>query len=245
MVLSLMLSATLFFAGDSTLDDNGFKYPYRSWGRETEALLLPGNVISNFAQSGASTKSFSTGGRWTKLISAVKSGDFVLIEFGHNDQKGSSPSERERLYTDPNGLFQQIVKVWVGEIRDKGATPLLASPICRGIFEKDGKHVSDGGLGAYREAMRKLSNELKCDFVDMNTLTRQLMERVGRAETEKFFVISTGIILSKDGEPAKDVSHPIKAGAVAFAKLFVADVQRRNLTVGKLFRKTENKGEQK
>ena len=86
MISTFLLSATLFFAGDSTLDDHGFKYPYRSWGRETEALLKPGNVISNFAQSGASTKSFATTGRWTKLITAVKAGDFVRIEFGHNDQ---------------------------------------------------------------------------------------------------------------------------------------------------------------
>ena len=229
-------ATTLFFAGDSTLDDHGFKYPYRSWGRETEFSMKAGNAVVNFAQSGASTKSFLAGGRWAKLIAEVKSGDFVLIEFGHNDQKRSTPFYQKERYADPNGLFREIVCGWVKEVRAKGATPILASPICRGQFERDGVHVVDGGLGAYRDAMREMSEELGCDFVDMNTLTKRLMERVGKKESEKFFVISTGIVMSKDGEPAQDVSHPIKAGAEAFAKLFVDDVKARGLSVAALFR---------
>ena len=236
MAFSLALAATLFFAGDSTLDDNGFRHPYRSWGRETEFSMKAGNAVGNFAQGGASTKSFLADGRWAKLIVAVKPGDFVLIEFGHNDQKKSTPFYLEKRYADPNGLFREIVRGWVREIREKGATPILASPICRGQFEKDGVRVVDGGLGAYRDAMREMSAELGCDFVDMNTLTRRLMERVGRKETEKFFVISTGLVRSKDGEPAQDVSHPIKAGAEAFAKLFIDDVKARKLSVAALFR---------
>ena len=235
-VATVASATTLFFAGDSTLDDNGFRPPYRSWGREAGALMTPGNVISNFAQSGHSTKSFLADGHWAKLIAAVKPGEFVLIEFGHNDQKKSTPFYMKERYADPNGLFREIVRGWVKEVRANGATPILASPICRGQFEADGKHVRDGGLGAYRDAMREMSVELDCDFVDMNTLTRQLMERVGKSETEKFFVISTGLIKSRDGEPSKDVTHPIKAGAVAFAKLFVADVKRQGLPVASLFR---------
>ena len=73
--------ATLFFAGDSTLDDNGFKHPYRSWGRETAFYMKAGNGVANFAKSGASTKSFVANGYWSKLITNVKTGDFVLIHF--------------------------------------------------------------------------------------------------------------------------------------------------------------------
>ena len=231
-----LLAATLFFAGDSTLDDNGFRPPYRSWGREVGALMTRGNVITNFARSGHSTKSFRADGHWAKLIAAARPGDFVLIQFGHNDQKNYSPFYLKERYADPNGLFREIVRGWVKEVRAKGAKPILASPICRGQFEADGKRVRDGGLGAYRDAMMELSVELGCDYVDMNTLTRRLMERVGRKETEKFFVISTGLIKSKDGEPSQDVTHPIKAGAVAFAKLFVDDVKKRGLPVAALFR---------
>ena len=83
--------------------------------------------------------------------------------------------------------------------------------------------------------MKELSVELGCDYVDMNGLTRELMERVGRDEAMKFFVISTGLVAGKDGEPSKDVTHPVRAGAEAFAKLFVEDVKRRALPVAELF----------
>lgn len=240
---SLLIAATILFAGDSTLDDNGFRHPYRSWGREVGFYLKSGHSIANFAVSGSSTKSFRDSGQWARLAAAIKPGDFVVIEFGHNDQKRSTPFYLENRWSDPKGLFREIVRGWVAEVRAKGASPILASPICRGTFDKDGKrlvdgtHASDGVcLGSYRDAMAELSEELKCDYVDMNTLTKSLMEKVGKAETEKFFVISTGLIRGKDGEPARDVTHPIKAGAEAFADLFVSDARARGLAVAKLFR---------
>ena len=239
----ILLAASLFLAGDSTLDDHGFKYPYRSWGRETCGYMKDGNQVRNFAKSGASTKSFRDSGTWAKLIAEVHSNDFVMIQFGHNDQKRSKAFGREKRWADPNGLFREIIRGWVSEVRAKGATPILASPICRGTFDASGRslvdatHASDGVcLGSYREAMAELSEELGCDYVDMNSLTKNLMERVGRAEAEKFFVISTGVVRGKDGEPSHDVTHPVKAGAEAFAKLFVEDVCRRGLRAASLFR---------
>ena len=245
-MVSIVLAASIFFAGDSTLDDNGFRHPYRSWGREVGFFMKSGNDVRNFARSGASTKSFRESGQWSRLIADVKAGDFVVIQFGHNDQKRSSQFYREKRWADPKGLFREIVRGWAGEVRAKGATPILASPIRRGTFDTDGKtlidstHASDGVcLESYRDAMAELAAELKCDYVDMNTLTKELMERVGKAETEKFFVISTGIVRGKDGEPAQDVTHPIKAGAEAFAKLFVDDARRQGLSVAALFRDEE------
>ena len=85
------------------------------------------------------------------------------------------------------------------------------------------------------KAMQELSVELKTEFVDMHRLTHDLLEKVGKDEAMKFFVISTGLVKSKDGEPAKDVTHPIAAGAEAFAKLFIEDVKARNLEVATLF----------
>ena len=242
-------ASTLFFAGDSTLDDAEYshggriRFPYYSWGTELQKSMKAGCRVSNFARSGASTKSFLKSGQWAKLIGEVKEGDFVAIQFGHNDQKRSSEFYRNERWTDPKGLFREIVRGWVVEVRAKGATLLLLSPICRGTFDNTGaklvdtEHKSDGVcLGSYRDAMAELSEKLKCDFVDMNTLTRRLMESVGRKEAEKFFVISTGLVLGKDGEPAKDVTHPIQSGAAAFAKLFLDEVKSRGLSVAGLFK---------
>ena len=240
---------TLFFAGDSTLDDHGLslggkgRYPYASWGTTLRGSMKEGCTVANYARSGASTKSFRKSGMWAKLLEGVKPGDFVAIEFGHNDQKRSNKFYQEERWADPKGLFREIVRDWVKDVRAKGATPLLLSPICRGTFDRAGKklvdreHKSDGVcLRSYRDAMKELSEELKCEFVDMNGLTRELMEKVGKDESMKFFVISTGYKKGKDGEPSKDTTHPTTAGAEAFAKLFVADVKARGLSVAKMFK---------
>ena len=83
--------------------------------------------------------------------------------------------------------------------------------------------------------MCELAKELDCDYVDMNGLTRDLMERIGKDESMKFFVISTGLVKGKDGEPSKDTTHPVRAGAEAFALLFINDVKERKLPVAKMF----------
>lgn len=242
-MFSVLLAATLFFAGDSTLDDNGFKHPYRSWGRESAFYMKSGHSISNFAVSGASTRSFKSSGRWASLSKCIKKGDYVIIQFGHNDQKRATKWQLETRWSDPDTVFSSIIREWVAEVRAKGATPILASPICRGTFDKEGKKLVDNTwasngvcLGSYRDAMAKLSKELSCEYVDMNTLTKELMEKVGKEEAQKFFVISTGIIRGKDGENARDITHPIKTGAEAFAKLFVEDAKRQNLSIAKLFK---------
>ena len=248
-LVSSASATTLFFAGDSTLDDAGLsrggkaRDPYRSWGTTLRASMKEGCTVTNYARSGASTKSFVKSGMWAKLIADVRPGDFVAIQFGHNDQKRSTDFYRNERWADPKGLFREIVRDWVKDVRAKGATPILLSPICRGTFDKEGKrlvdreHVSDGVcLRSYRDAMRELAAELSCDFVDMNNMTRDLMERVGKEASMKFFVISTGMRKGKDGEPSRDTTHPVQAGADAFAKLFVDDVKARGLSVAALFK---------
>jgi len=233
---------TFLLAGDSTLDDHGRKPrgPYASWGTTLEKSMKPGCKVDNYARSGASTKSFIASGQWSKLVAAIQPGDFVGIQFGHNDQKWSTPFYVEKRFADPNGLFRENVRKFVAEVRAKGGKPVLMSPIVRGAFGKDGK-LRDGvdkkgiSLGSYAQAMRELSVELKTDFVDMNRLTHDLLEKVGKDEAMKFFVISTGFVKSKDGEPSKDITHPIAAGAEAFAKLFIDDVKTRNLEIATLF----------
>ena len=167
-------------------------------------------------------------------------GDFVAIAFGHNDMKCDG-KYRDRVYAAAKGAYSDYLRRFVKEVRAKGATPILMSPIRRGSFGKDGKLVEwktscGETLATYAEAARAVAKEQNVEFVDMHELTRQLLEKVGKAESDKFFVISTGYVKGKDGEPAKDVTHPIKAGAEAFAKLFIDDVTARKLSVAALFR---------
>ena len=134
---------TLLLAGDSTLDDYGRKPrpPYASWGTELEKSMKPGCKVDNYAKSGASTKSFIEAGYWAKLMAAVKPGDYVGIQFGHNDQKCSNKFYLEKRFAPPDGLFKENVRKFVSDIRAKGGKPILMSPIVRGSFGKDGKLV--------------------------------------------------------------------------------------------------------
>ena len=105
-------ASTLFFAGDSTLDDAGYslgghvRAPYYSWGTQLQKSMKSDCRVANYARSGASTKSFVKSGMWAKLIVGVKPGDFVAIQFGHNDQKRSTEFYRNERWADPKGLFR-------------------------------------------------------------------------------------------------------------------------------------------
>lgn len=243
MMTTLMLAATLFFAGDSTLDDYGHtnRWPYASWGTELEKSMVDGCRVDNHARGGRSTKSFVDEGRWERMIALVRPGDFVAFAFGHNDQK-TEPRLQGRLYAPPQGLYKEVLRRFVRETRAKGATPIVMTPIVRATFDKEGRRLVERGdakgeaLADYAQAAREVAAETGSDLVDMYRLTHDLLERLGKDEAHKLFVISTGYRKSKDGEPVKDVTHPAQAGAVAFSKLFLEDVKSRKLGVTRCFR---------
>ncbi len=240
-MISVLLAATLHFAGDSTLDDRS-GWPYASWGSQLESYMKAGNRVHNVGRSGHSSRSFIDAGWWTEVIMNVEPGDFVAIAFGHNDQKRSTEHYRKHRWTDPKVAFKAIVRDWVRQIRAKGAEPVLMSPIRRAEYSADGQslldatHQSDGVcLGSYAQSMRELAEELGCEFVDMFELTRRELLRLGKAEGLKCYEISTGMRRGKDGEPSQDITHPITAGAECFARLFLADAVARRLKVAELF----------
>ena len=241
-------SATLHLAGSSQLDDGGRKvehYPYWSWGTELEKYMGAQHRVRNCALSGHSTKSFREDGHWKRLLDEVRPGDFVGIQFGANDQKCNTEYYRTKRWAAPDGLFAEIEREWVAEVRAKGATPILISHSGRCTFGLDGEHIEDREsapgvrLRCYAEASRKLAEELGCDYVDMQGMLRERLELLGKVEALKNYVISTGLVLGKDGEPNKDTTHPIKTGAELQAGIFLGDVRRRGLSVAKLFERPE------
>ena len=221
------VAAKILFAGDSTLDDHGRVVdPYASWGTTLEDFMRSGCSVDNYAKSGASTKSFRANGYWSSLLAAIRPGDFVGIQFGHNDQKAGSN------FAAPDGLFRDNVRQVVSEVRALGGKPILLSPIVRGTFDGDGNLYEaqlDNGtrLSQYATAMRELSVELGTDFVDMNALTHDLLVEVGKDASANFFAVSAGV--------SGDYTHPIPAGADAFARLFIKNVKDRGLEVAALF----------
>ena len=191
--------------GDSTMANKKLDggNPERGWG-----MVLPGffseNIrIDNHAANGRSSRSFISEGRWEKVISKVKKGDYVFIQFGHNDEK-ADPTR----HTDPGTTFDDHLRRYVNETRAKGGIPVLFNSIVRRNFvqpkdtsiskdvrrtpgesepPKEGTVLFDTH-GAYLDSPRNVAKELRVAFIDMNKITHDLVEGLGPVESKKLFM---------------------------------------------------------
>ena len=154
--------------GDSTVNDEG------GWGPGFRASFGPGVQVVNLALNGRSSKSFRDEGAWAKVL--PEKPDFVLIQFGHNDQPGKGP-ERE---TDPATTYRANMERFVAEVRAARATPVLVTSIVRRVFDAEGKFQPDA-LATYAEAVRRLAVERRVPLIDLYTLTRRQTEQLGPA----------------------------------------------------------------
>ncbi|WP_019834419.1 rhamnogalacturonan acetylesterase [Sphingomonas sp. PR090111-T3T-6A] len=163
---------TIFLAGDSTVTDQPSE-PAASWGQMLPALLDDKVAVANHAWSGETLKSFLTALRLDKLLSQAKQGDWLLIQFGHNDQKTQWP----QTFTDPVHTYPAYLKAYIAEARRRGITPVLVTPPERRNFGADGKLV--GTLDDYVAAMRKVAADEHVALIDLNAASRAIYEALG------------------------------------------------------------------
>jgi lysophospholipase L1-like esterase len=126
---------TIFMIGDSTMADKPLipENPERGWGQLLDSYFLPHVVIENHAANGRSSKSFRDEGRWKSVLDRMHHGDWVIIQFGHNDEKSD-----ETRHTDPFTTYTKNLKRYVNEAREKGGLPILATPVARRNFDDSG-----------------------------------------------------------------------------------------------------------
>lgn len=156
----------VFTCGDSTMAPKSSNTE-RGWGMLFSRFLDANHtVVDNRALDGYSTKSFIDKGKWLGVTNSLSAGDYVLIQFGHNDAKTSSS-----LHTDPQTTYKHNLAKMVAETRAKHATPVLLTPIVRRTFGSDGNIVNDHT--AYAEAMRQVADSLDVPLIDMNLLSSQ------------------------------------------------------------------------
>ena len=203
MILSLLTAAlfTIHLMGDSTMAEKDLPKAgeERGWGMMFQNFLDPEAVkVVNYAQNGRSTKSFIDLGLWDKVYSAVKPGDYVFIEFGHNDAKADDPVR----YAPAYGAYQENLRTFIDGVREKGGTPVLLSPIARRWF-KEGK-LDRNCHTDYPAAMEAVAKEKGVTFIDMTTPTLDWIEGLGDDASKAFFMISTG---------KNDNTHLVPAGA--------------------------------
>ncbi|BEV06004.1 rhamnogalacturonan acetylesterase [Chryseobacterium gambrini] len=206
---------TLFLIGDSTMatKENPDKNPEHGWGQVLPQFLTNGIEIQNHAVNGRSSKSFRTEGRWDQVEKQLKKGDFVIIQFGHNDQKIKDSTK----FTNPYTQYRANLERYVNEARAKGATPVLMTSIVRRNFNENGVLIDTHK--EYPLVVRMVANDLKVPFVDMQLLTEQIEIAYGPENSKKLH------LYYKEGEDPyypkgkEDDTHLSKLGAETVAKL--------------------------
>lgn len=199
---------TVFMIGDSTMankDTTGGKQE-RGWGMVLQQYFDNKVLVDNHAVNGRSSKSFIDEGRWDKVLAKIKPGDYVFIQFGHNDEK----PQPER-HTDPGTTFDDNLRKFVNETRSKGGIPVLFNAVVRRNFAikqqkndddeklrnldaKVGGNVIEGDTlydthGDYRIAPANVAKELRVTFIDANAITHELEQGLGREASKKLHMI--------------------------------------------------------
>jgi lysophospholipase L1-like esterase len=195
---------TLYLAGDSTVTDQPAA-PNGSWGQVLPRFFDATVAVANHAESGETLKSFLTELRFDKLLSKLRAGDWVMIQFAHNDQKTQWP----QTYAEAATTYRAYLRVYIAEIRRRGATPILVTPPERRNFDPSGHIVST--LGDYPEAMRAVAREERAALIDLSAASRAFYEALGPEVSRRAF--------ADDG---KDKTHFSDYGAANLARI-VAD----------------------
>ncbi len=222
---------TIFLAGDSTMAAKlPEKRPETGWGEMLGQHFKSGKVaIDNRAANGRSTKTFISEGKWQSIVDDLQKGDYVFIQFGHND---SSKDKGER-YTPPEDYRKNLIR-FIEEVRAKNGNPVLVTPVMRRRFDKEGKFYDTHG--EYPEIVRAVARERNVPMIDMHRKSEGVIVRYGIEESRKLF------LQLKPGENANypngvdDNTHFSPLGAEEMAKLAIEGIREGKIRLKKHFK---------
>lgn len=222
----------VFLAGDSTMapkQEN--KRPETGWGEQLQKRFDEKRVrVDNHAANGRSTRTFISEGRWQALIDKVREGDYVLIQFGHNDE---SP-QKVNAYTPPDD-FRHNLERFVAEVRAKQATPVLLTPVMRRRFDKDGKFYDTHG--EYPNLTRRVAAEQKVALIDMHRLSEKVLVKYGPEESRKLFLQLKAGENPNYPQGVEDNTHFSPLGADIMAAVAVDGFREQKLGLVKFLKK--------
>lgn len=205
----------IFWSGDSTVKQNDFTtFPQTGIGQGMRLFLKKEIEIANHAENGRSTKSFLEESRLAAIYNEISAGNFLFIQFGHNDEKAADPSR----YTEPWGEYQENLERFVNAARNKKAYPLFITPLCRRWFLADGSLDPDIH-GAYPEAMLAAAARLEVPCIDLFRSSKALLEAMGEEASKKLFMNLKPGEYPNFPEGLEDNTHLRQEGAAAFAGL--------------------------
>ncbi len=211
---------TVHILGDSTVENGSA--PFFGWGGQLAMFLPGGFCVYNRAVSGRSTKSFLDEGRFAPVERAMRPGDLLLVQFGHNDEK---PDEARR--TDPDTTYPGNLLRFVSAARGKGALPVLITPVARRHFQPDGSLPYTHG--AYPDAVRALAVREGVPLIDLKRITRQWLLALGPREAAAYFVQLSPGEHPDHPDGLCDLTHYNLRGARAVAEMVAGEMRRLGL----------------
>ena len=218
---------TLWLCGNSTVVDQDYE-PWASWGQMITRWFTDEVAVANYAESGETATSFIAAGRLKKIVSLMKEGDYIFMEFGHNDQKEKRPG---------SGAFYNYVyalKQFVDEARAKGVTPVFVTPTQRRSFDKNGK-IQETHAN-YPEAMRWVAKDLGVPLIELHEMTRTFFETLGVEESKRALVHYPAKTYPGQQTAFEDNTHFNPYGAYEISKMMVEGMKSLSLPIVKYIR---------
>ena len=217
---------TIFIIGDSTAAEKDLSKgsPERGWGMALQCFFDEAFIrVDNHAVNGRSSKSFLDEGRWQKVLDKIKPGDYVIIQFGHNDEK-PNPAR----HTEPGSTFDANLAKFVTETRQMGGIPVVMNPVVRRYFAttfKDGAKIKEGDMlkdthGLYAVAPRQVADSLHAYFIDATKITHDLEQGLGVEGSKKLHMWYQPGEHPAVPDGKQDNTHYNIYGAHQVAKLF-------------------------
>lgn len=225
----------VFMIGDSTmankpLEDN----PERGWGQMISKYFTNEVEFKNYAVNGRSTKSFIKENRWDSVLSQLQSGDYVFIQFGHNDSK----VEDSTRYAPAQTLYRENLTKFVTEARSKGAIPVLITPVMRRKFDTEGKFVDQHG--EYPGVVKEVAAKLKVSLIDLHKSSEALIVNEGVEDSKRIFLhVKPNHFKNYVGKKEEDNTHFSEYGASLVASLVCQSIRDLKLPLADCLKKSE------
>ena len=206
----------VFLAGDSTVCEQKAE-PYVGWGQVLPLFFGPQAAVANHAENGRALRSFKGEHRFDKILAQLRAGDFVLIQFGHNDQK--EKGEGVGAFT----TYANSLREYVAAIRAKGAKPVLITAVARRRFDDQGKVFES--LGDFPAAVRRVAKEFSVPLIDLNDTSKQVYQALGVEPSKLALLHYPANTFPGQSAPLRDDTHFSAYGAYEMARCAVEGIR--------------------
>jgi lysophospholipase L1-like esterase len=215
----------IYLAGDSTVVDQDVE-PWAAWGQMLPRFFRTGVVVANHAESGETIRSFEGERRFAKVMSLIQPGDYLFMQFGHNDQKPNAVSIDD---------YKKLLAEYIAQTRAKGATPVLVTSMNRRTFDADGKITNS--LAGYPDAVREVASAQRVALIDLNAMSKTLFEAMGTEGSMKAFMHYPADAFPNQTQAISDDTHFNTYGAYELARCIAHGIRQAKLPLRKFLTK--------